>query len=36
MTRQFTVALSLALALLVGFLALPMVGILVHVGPGRL
>ena len=36
MTRQFTVALALALALVVGFLALPMVGILVHVGPGKL
>ncbi|HEY2160530.1 MAG TPA: ABC transporter permease [Solirubrobacteraceae bacterium] len=36
MSRQFTVALALALALLIGFLALPMVGILVHVGPGKL
>jgi molybdate transport system permease protein len=36
MNRQFTVALSLALVLVVGFLALPMVGILVHVGPGKL
>ncbi len=36
MSRQFTVALGLALALVVGFLALPMVGILVHVGPGKL
>jgi molybdate transport system permease protein len=35
-SRQFTVALALALALLIGFLALPMVGILVHVGPGKL
>jgi molybdate transport system permease protein len=35
-SRQFTVALGLALALVVGFLALPMVGILVHVGPGKL
>src|SRR5207302_10905228 len=35
-SRQFTVALSLALALVVGFLALPMIAILVHVGPGKL
>jgi molybdate transport system permease protein len=35
-SRQFTVALSLALALVVGFLALPLIAILVHVGPGRL
>jgi molybdate transport system permease protein len=35
-SRQFTVALALALALLIGFLALPMVGILVHVGPRKL
>ena len=32
----FTAGLALALALVVGFLALPMVGVLVHVGPGRL
>ena len=36
MSRQFAVALGLALALVAGFLALPMVGILVHVGPGKL